>query len=140
MRCGPPAEHVYCCRLAELMATATCRAATAALVQGRAKGRVTPTGIWRHLKMQISHNLGAGLRLQVPQSWAKTWAAPHPSSGTTALLFRQIFHRGAVVTDAARCTALGIEVLNKQGSSVDAAIASALCAGIVNPHTSGIGG
>uniref|UniRef100_A0A8B9PPW0 Glutathione hydrolase n=1 Tax=Apteryx owenii TaxID=8824 RepID=A0A8B9PPW0_APTOW len=52
----------------------------------------------------------------------------------------QIFHRGAVVTDAARCTALGIEVLNKQGSSVDAAIASALCAGIVNPHTSGIGG
>ncbi|XP_062445363.1 glutathione hydrolase 7 [Rhea pennata] len=52
----------------------------------------------------------------------------------------QLFHRGAVVTDAARCTALGIEVLNKQGSSVDAAIASALCAGIVNPHTSGIGG
>ncbi|KAM9218782.1 glutathione hydrolase 7 [Leptosomus discolor] len=52
----------------------------------------------------------------------------------------QIFHRGAVVTDAARCTALGIEVLNKQGSSVDAAIASALCAGVVNPHTSGIGG
>ncbi|XP_074867596.1 glutathione hydrolase 7 [Carettochelys insculpta] len=52
----------------------------------------------------------------------------------------QIFHQGAVVTDASRCTALGIEVLNKQGSSVDAAIAAALCAGIVNPHTSGIGG
>ncbi|XP_006126739.2 glutathione hydrolase 7 isoform X2 [Pelodiscus sinensis] len=52
----------------------------------------------------------------------------------------QIFHQGAVVTDAARCTALGIEVLNKQGSSVDAAIAAALCSGIINPHTSGIGG
>ncbi|KAL7985493.1 hypothetical protein Chor_004063 [Crotalus horridus] len=52
----------------------------------------------------------------------------------------QIFHQGAVVTDAARCTALGIEVLNKQGSSVDAAIASALCSGIINPHTAGIGG
>uniref|UniRef100_A0A8B9DI08 Glutathione hydrolase n=1 Tax=Anser cygnoides TaxID=8845 RepID=A0A8B9DI08_ANSCY len=52
----------------------------------------------------------------------------------------QIFQHGAVVTDAAHCTALGINVLNKQGSSVDAAIASALCAGIVNPHTSGIGG
>ncbi|KFW05545.1 Gamma-glutamyltransferase 7, partial [Eurypyga helias] len=52
----------------------------------------------------------------------------------------QIFHHGAVVTDAAHCTALGIEVLNKQGSSVDAAITSALCAGIVNPHMSGIGG
>lgn len=53
---------------------------------------------------------------------------------------RQIFQHGAVVTDAAHCTALGIKVLNKQGSSVDAAIASALCAGIVNPHVSGIGG
>ncbi|XP_072206290.1 glutathione hydrolase 7 [Excalfactoria chinensis] len=52
----------------------------------------------------------------------------------------QLFQRGAVVTDAARCTALGIEVLSKQGSSVDAAIASVLCAGVVNPHTSGIGG
>ncbi|XP_070796056.1 glutathione hydrolase 7 isoform X1 [Pituophis catenifer annectens] len=52
----------------------------------------------------------------------------------------QIFHQGAVVTDAARCTALGIDVLNKQGSSVDAAIASALCSGIINPHTAGIGG
>ncbi|XP_054836819.1 glutathione hydrolase 7 [Eublepharis macularius] len=52
----------------------------------------------------------------------------------------QIFHQGAVVTDAAHCTALGIEVLNKQGSSVDAAITSALCSGIINPHTAGIGG
>lgn len=53
---------------------------------------------------------------------------------------RQLFHRGAVVTDAARCTALGTDVLARHGSSVDAAIASALCAGIVNPHTSGLGG
>nr|KAF6422398.1 gamma-glutamyltransferase 7 [Rousettus aegyptiacus] len=42
----------------------------------------------------------------------------------------QIFHQGAVVTDAAHCTSLGIEVLNKQGSSVDAAVAAALCLGI----------
>ncbi|KAM9296161.1 glutathione hydrolase 7 [Gastrophryne carolinensis] len=52
----------------------------------------------------------------------------------------QIFHQGAVVSDASHCTALGIEVLEKRGSSVDAAIATALCLGIVNPHTSGIGG
>ncbi|XP_071067756.1 glutathione hydrolase 7 isoform X2 [Dasypus novemcinctus] len=52
----------------------------------------------------------------------------------------QIFHQGAVVTDAARCTSLGIEVLNKQGSSVDAAVAAALCLGIVAPHSSGLGG
>uniref|UniRef100_A0A8C2Z8M0 Glutathione hydrolase n=1 Tax=Cyclopterus lumpus TaxID=8103 RepID=A0A8C2Z8M0_CYCLU len=52
----------------------------------------------------------------------------------------QIFNQGAVVTDAAHCTSLGFAVLGKQGSSVDAAIAAALCLGIVHPHTSGIGG
>lgn len=44
------------------------------------------------------------------------------------------------MTDVAECTSLGFEVLVKQGSSVDAAIAAALCLGIVHPHTSGIGG
>ncbi|XP_038578363.1 glutathione hydrolase 7 [Micropterus salmoides] len=52
----------------------------------------------------------------------------------------QVFNQGAVVTDVAQCTSLGFEVLMKQGSSVDAAITAALCLGIVNPHTSGIGG
>ncbi|XP_005986846.1 glutathione hydrolase 7 isoform X1 [Latimeria chalumnae] len=52
----------------------------------------------------------------------------------------QVFNQGAVVSDAAACSALGIRVLNKQGSSVDAAIVTALCSGIINPHTSGLGG
>lgn len=52
----------------------------------------------------------------------------------------QVFHQGAVVTDVARCTALGRDVLGKLGSSVDAAIAAALCLGVVHPHTSGLGG
>lgn len=45
-----------------------------------------------------------------------------------------------MVTDASRCTALGMEVLSKQGSSVDAAVVAALCLGIVAPHSSGLGG
>lgn len=44
------------------------------------------------------------------------------------------------MTDVTRCTSLGFEILGRQGSSVDAAIAAALCLGIVHPHTSGIGG
>ncbi|XP_060793144.1 glutathione hydrolase 7 [Neoarius graeffei] len=52
----------------------------------------------------------------------------------------QIFNQGAVVTDVARCTSLGFDILGQQGSSVDAAIAAALCLGIIHPHTSGIGG
>lgn len=45
-----------------------------------------------------------------------------------------------MVTDVARCTSLGFDILGQQGSSVDAAIAAALCLGIIHPHTSGIGG
>nr|XP_033771037.1 glutathione hydrolase 7 isoform X2 [Geotrypetes seraphini]XP_033771038.1 glutathione hydrolase 7 isoform X2 [Geotrypetes seraphini] len=52
----------------------------------------------------------------------------------------QVFHQGVVVTESLHCTRLGIDVLSQKGSSVDAAIVTALCLGIVNPHTSGIGG
>lgn len=63
---------------------------------------------------------------------------PPPECFTLRLL--KVYSQGAVVTDAARCTSLGFDVLGKQGSSVDAAVAAALCLGIVHPHTSGIGG
>ncbi|XP_048034744.1 glutathione hydrolase 7 [Megalobrama amblycephala] len=52
----------------------------------------------------------------------------------------QVYNQAAVVTDVAHCTSLGFDVLGKQGSSVDAAIAASLCLGIIHPHTSGIGG
>ncbi|XP_068023396.1 glutathione hydrolase 7 [Melanerpes formicivorus] len=69
------------------------------------------------------------------------------ATGVTVALIMQIYFGdpqvvpgGAVVTDSARCTALGTAVLRLQGSSVDAAISSALCAGVVSPHASGLGG
>lgn len=66
-----------------------------------------------------------------------TWVISHLGC---SVFMRQVFNQGAVVTDVAQCTSLGFDVLGKQGSSVDAAIAAALCLGIVHPHTSGIGG
>lgn len=66
---------------------------------------------------------------------------PHEYFPMKMLIFMcQVFNQGAVVTDVAQCTSLGFDILEKQGSSVDAAIAAALCLGIVHPHTSGIGG
>uniref|UniRef100_A0A3Q2VL27 Glutathione hydrolase n=1 Tax=Haplochromis burtoni TaxID=8153 RepID=A0A3Q2VL27_HAPBU len=51
-----------------------------------------------------------------------------------------VFQYGELFSDHERCTALGHRVLRDGGSSVDAAIAGALCLGVVHPHVSGVGG
>lgn len=52
-----------------------------------------------------------------------------------------LVQRNAVVAaDNAACSVVGRDVLQSNGSAVDAAIATALCLGVVHPHSSGIGG
>eukprot|EP00249_Psilotum_nudum_P021610 c28171_g1_i6 orf=307-1956(+) len=47
---------------------------------------------------------------------------------------------GVVVADDKRCSLIGINVLREGGHAVDAAVATALCIGVVIPSSSGLGG
>jgi len=50
------------------------------------------------------------------------------------------YSRAAVAVDSAVCSKIGREILQKNGKTMDAALAAAICNGVMNAHSMGIGG
>ena len=49
------------------------------------------------------------------------------------------YRKEAVATDTPQCSQIGKDILDANGSAVDAAIAAMFCLGVVSMHSSGIG-
>ncbi|KDN45193.1 hypothetical protein RSAG8_05108, partial [Rhizoctonia solani AG-8 WAC10335] len=78
-----------------------------------------------------------------PSPRPPTPAYPMPTGGSSgprnpAYLIKA--EHGAVASEAQVCSQIGVDVLKDGGNAIDAAIASNLCVGTVNPFSAGIGG
>ena len=50
------------------------------------------------------------------------------------------YARAAVAVDNADCSRIGRDILLQNGTTMDAALAAAICNGVMNAHSMGIGG
>mmetsp|Transcript_29742 Transcript_29742/g.65820 ORF Transcript_29742/g.65820 Transcript_29742/m.65820 type:complete len:669 (+) Transcript_29742:133-2139(+) len=68
-------------------------------------------------------------------------ATPQPDADYRGRPRRVVSKGGGVVAaDQGRCSDVGAQILDLGGNAIDAAVAAALCQGVLNPFASGLGG
>lgn len=50
------------------------------------------------------------------------------------------YARAAIAVDNVECSKIGRQILEQNGTTMDAALAAAICNGVMNGHSMGIGG
>lgn len=80
-------------------------------------------------ELDAARNLADSLQQQKMQSNVDPWAK-----------FEVTSEEGVVATDVEACSEIGVDIMRNGGNAIDAAVASALCLGVLNPSSSGIGG
>ncbi|UJR26395.1 hypothetical protein I4U23_007727 [Adineta vaga] len=81
-----------------------------------------------------------GLRKPFPDTDEAVCGSSHETYVINGSSVLGKYSRAAVAVDNADCSRIGREILERNGTSMDAALAAAICNGVLNAHSMGIGG
>ncbi|CAF1048399.1 unnamed protein product [Adineta steineri] len=81
-----------------------------------------------------------GLRKSFPDTDETVCGSSHETYVINGSSILGKYPRAAVAVDNIECSRIGRGILEKNGSTMDAALAAAICNGVLNAHSMGIGG